>query len=55
VLIDREAWITMAEEAEKAGSPLTCGSIIRATIGQNVEKEDRKRTWLADAEVRMLV
>lgn len=51
VLIDRKKWIDLAEECEKADAPLTCASIIRAVIGLGVEKEDRKRTWLADAEV----
>ena len=52
VLIDRTKWIEMAEECEKAASPLTCACIIRTVIGMNIDKEDRKRTWLADAEVR---
>ena len=55
VLIDRKKWIDLAEECEKADAPLTCASIIRAVIGLGVEKEDRKRTWLADAEVGTLV
>jgi hypothetical protein len=55
VLIDRNKWIELAEDAEKAGAPLTCSSIIRATISLGVEKEDRKRTWVADAEVCMWV
>jgi pre-mRNA-processing factor 6 len=41
----------MAEECEKAESPKTCACIIRTVIGMNIDKEDRKRTWLADAEV----
>lgn len=50
VVIDREAWLKEAEAAELAGSPATCGSIVRNTIGIGVEAEDRKRTWLDDAE-----
>lgn len=49
MVIDREHWIKEAEEAEKAGAPLTCGAIVRATIHIGVEEEDRKRyikgTW----------
>jgi len=37
-------------EAEKAGSVHTCQVVIRAIIGQGVEEEDRKHTWLEDAE-----
>lgn len=45
VVIDREQWIKEAEEAEKAGAPLTCGAIVRATVHIGVEEEDRKR-WV---------
>ncbi|CAD6332718.1 unnamed protein product [Miscanthus lutarioriparius] len=48
--IDREAWLKEAEAAERAGSVLTCQSIVKNTIGIGVEDEDRKRTWVADAE-----
>ncbi|MCO5550525.1 hypothetical protein L7F22_004012 [Adiantum nelumboides] len=48
--IDREAWMKEAEAAERAGSVATCQSIIRTTIGIGVEEEDRKRTWVADAD-----
>ena len=41
----KDAW-----EAEKSGSILTCQSIIRAVIGVNVDEEDRKNTWMDDAE-----
>ena len=50
VVIDREKWLREAEAAEHAGSPLTCGAIVRATIALNVEEEDRRQTWLDDAE-----
>jgi pre-mRNA-processing factor 6 len=50
VVIDREAWMKEAEAAERAGSGVTCQSIIRNTISIGVEEEDRKRTWVADAE-----
>lgn len=50
VVSDREAWLKEAEAAESAGAPITCGAIVRATIQIGVEAEDRKRTWLDDAE-----
>ena len=52
VTIDRDSWIKEAEIAEKADPPSisTCRAIIKATIGEGVEEEDKKRTWKADAE-----
>ena len=52
VTIDRDSWIKEAEIAEKADPPsiATCQAIIKATIGEGVEEEDKKRTWKADAE-----
>ena len=41
----KDAW-----EAEKSGSLETCQAIIRAIIGVNVDEEDRKNTWMDDAE-----
>eukprot|EP01114_Cavostelium_apophysatum_P016856 TRINITY_DN4880_c0_g1_i1.p1 TRINITY_DN4880_c0_g1~~TRINITY_DN4880_c0_g1_i1.p1 ORF type:complete len:920 (+),score=321.96 TRINITY_DN4880_c0_g1_i1:169-2928(+) len=50
VVIDREQWIKEAEDAEKAGAVATCQAIVRETIHSGVEDEDRKRTWMEDAE-----
>ena len=50
VSIDREKWLSEAELAEKSGSPATCKAIVQNTIQFGVENEDRKRTWLEDAE-----
>eukprot|EP00614_Pseudopedinella_elastica_P016698 CAMPEP_0172649228 /NCGR_PEP_ID=MMETSP1068-20121228/241681_1 /TAXON_ID=35684 /ORGANISM="Pseudopedinella elastica, Strain CCMP716" /LENGTH=985 /DNA_ID=CAMNT_0013463579 /DNA_START=45 /DNA_END=3002 /DNA_ORIENTATION=- len=50
VVIDREQWLKEAEAAEKAGAPLTCASIVRNSIWRGVEDDDRKRTWLDDAQ-----
>ncbi|KAI9177455.1 hypothetical protein LWI28_015435 [Acer negundo] len=50
VVIDREAWMTEAETAEKGKYVVTCQAIIANTIGIGVEEDDRKRTWVADAE-----
>ncbi|KAI5723357.1 hypothetical protein M8J76_004905 [Diaphorina citri] len=50
VEINREHWFKEAIEAEKAGSVHTCQALIRAIIGYGVEQEDRKHTWMEDAE-----
>ncbi|XP_047144488.1 pre-mRNA-processing factor 6 [Hydra vulgaris] len=50
VEINRELWIIDAEEADKAGSIYTAQSIIKTVIGVGIEDEDRKHTWLEDAE-----
>jgi hypothetical protein len=50
VVNDREAWLKEAEAAEQSGATITCGAIVRATVHLGVESEDRKRTWLDDAE-----
>ncbi len=50
VVIDREQWIKEAQNAEKSGFVGTCQAIVRETIGIGVEEEDRKATWIEDAE-----
>lgn len=50
VVINREVWLKEAEACEQADAPLTCGAIVRACIDVGVEAEDRKRTWMDDAE-----
>lgn len=50
VEINREQWFKDAVEAEKADSVLTCQAIIKAIIGYGIEEEDRKHTWMEDAE-----
>jgi len=50
VEINREQWIKDAEEADAAKSVSTCQAIIRAVVGIGVEEEDRKHTWMEDAE-----
>ena len=51
VHINRGQWIAEAMKAEKSGFVATCKEIIREAIGIGVEEEDRKRTWLDDAEM----
>lgn len=50
VEINREHWFKEAIEAEKSGSVHCCQALIRSIIGQGVEEEDRKHTWMEDAE-----
>ncbi|KAI1389558.1 pre-mRNA splicing factor [Hypoxylon trugodes] len=46
----REEWITEAEKCEQEGAIITCGAIIRETLGYGLdEDDDRKDTWLDDA------
>ncbi|XP_076062017.1 pre-mRNA processing factor 6 [Oratosquilla oratoria] len=48
--INKDFWIRDAMEAESAGAVLTCQAIIKNIIGYGVEEEDRKHTWMEDAE-----
>ncbi|VDL63845.1 unnamed protein product [Hymenolepis diminuta] len=50
VEINRDEWIKEAEECEKAKSILTAQAIIKAIIGHGIDEQDKKHTWLADAE-----
>jgi pre-mRNA-processing factor 6 len=49
-VLDRDQWLKEAEGCEKLSSILTCQAIVRSTIGLDVEEEDRKKTWMDDAE-----
>ncbi|XP_033142047.1 protein STABILIZED1 [Brassica rapa] len=51
VVIDREYWINAARACERGRYVVTCKAIIKNFIGIGVDGEDRKRTWLADAEM----
>ena len=50
MVIDREQWLKEAEAAERAGAPSTCAAIVRHSIWRGVEDDDRKRTWMDDAQ-----
>ncbi|CAK7197578.1 U4/U6 x U5 tri-snRNP complex subunit Prp1 [Sporothrix eucalyptigena] len=46
----REEWIGEAEKCEEEGAVITCGNIIRETLGWGLdEDDDRKDTWKEDA------
>lgn len=47
----REEWIAEAEKCEEEGAIITCGNIIRETLGWGLdEDDDRKDTWMKDAK-----
>ena len=50
VIIDREKWLQHAYNMEKTGALHTCGAIVRCILEIGVEPEDRRRTWVEDAE-----
>lgn len=50
VEINREHWLKDAVDAEKASCKLTSQAIISHVLGIGVEEEDRKHTWMEDAE-----
>jgi len=50
-MLKREEWITEAEKCEEEGAVLTCGAIIRETLGYSLdEDDDRKDIWMEDAK-----
>ncbi|CAD6503207.1 BgTH12-02875 [Blumeria graminis f. sp. triticale] len=50
-MLKREEWILEAEKCEKEGAILTCGNIIRETLGWGLdEDDDRKDIWMEDAK-----
>lgn len=49
-MLKREEWITEAEKCEEEGAVLTCGAIIRETLGWGLdEDDDRKDIYMEDA------
>jgi pre-mRNA-processing factor 6 len=51
VVIERDAWFREAESAEKGQSIATAQAIVRATLNVGVDEQDRRNTWLQDAEM----
>lgn len=50
-MLKREDWITEAEKCEDEGAILTCGNIVRETLGWSLdEDDDRKDIWMEDAK-----
>lgn len=50
VEISRDLWFKEAIETERSGSVLTCQALIKHIIGHGVDDEDRKHTWMEDAD-----
>lgn len=50
VELSRDQWFAEAERVEKEGSPMVCSAIIKATIEQDIEEEDRRAVWVEDAQ-----
>ncbi|KAK6584217.1 hypothetical protein PZA11_003947 [Diplocarpon coronariae] len=50
-MLKREEWISEAEKCEEEEAVLTCGAIIRETLGWGLdEDDDRKDIWMEDAK-----
>ena len=50
-MLKREDWISEAERCEDEGAVLTCGAIIKETLGWSLdEDDDRKDIWNEDAK-----
>lgn len=50
-MLKREEWIAEAEKCEEEGAILSCGAIIRETLGWGLdEDDDRKDIWMDDAK-----
>jgi pre-mRNA-processing factor 6 len=49
-VISRDQWLKEAEAAEASSAPYTSASIVKYTIGKDVDEEDRQRTWSEDAK-----
>lgn len=50
VVISRDQWLKEAELAEQSGAIQTCKSLVTNTISIGVDEEDRKATWMDDAD-----
>ena len=51
VEINKEFWMKDAMDCDKGGYIQTCQAIIKAVIGVGVDDEDKKDTWMEDAEL----
>ena len=52
-VVTREQWLAFAEDCERQRpQPAlgTCAQLVKRTVGEGVEEEDAKKTWVADAE-----
>lgn len=49
-VVTRTQWLQEAETSEASGAPLTAAAIVKFTLDQGVDPEDRQRTWADDAK-----
>lgn len=49
-ILSREQWLKEAEQVEREGSPATSAAIVKATIGLDIDEEDRSTVWVEDAQ-----
>lgn len=49
-ILNREQWLKEAEQVEREGSPATSAAIVKATIGLDIDEEDRSTVWVEDAQ-----
>ncbi|MCO5575465.1 hypothetical protein L7F22_029266 [Adiantum nelumboides] len=49
-ILSREQWLREAEQVEREGSPATSAAIVKATIGLDIDEEDRRTVWVEDAQ-----
>eukprot|EP00919_Chromeraceae_sp_WS-2016_P047900 GHVR01113452.1.p1 GENE.GHVR01113452.1~~GHVR01113452.1.p1 ORF type:complete len:540 (+),score=155.76 GHVR01113452.1:98-1717(+) len=49
-VLERDAWLKIAEEAEKGGHPKTAKAVVKATMRIGVEERNMKKLWREDAE-----
>ncbi len=47
-MLKREEWITEAEKCESEGAVLTCGAIIRETLGWSLDEDDDRKVIFKD-------
>ena len=50
VIIERDAWFKEAETAEKSAMVGTAKALVSATMEIGVEEQDRRNTWINDAD-----
>ena len=49
-LPERSQWISDAQKCEQENAVLTCHAIVKATLGQGLEEEDREVIWMEDGK-----
>ena len=50
VELARDEWLQEAAKCEQQGSPITAQAIVKATLAQGLDEEQRYETWIDDAQ-----